>query len=35
MLSEMAERSLRKQAEIEATDSVDLDTYLQDYFAQQ
>ena len=35
MLTEMAERSLRKQTEIEAADSLGFDEYLQEYFRQQ
>ena len=35
MLSELAERSLARQAEIEAEDRLDLDGYLQAYFNQQ
>jgi len=34
MLAEMAERSLRKQAEIEASDSLSFDEYLEKYFMQ-
>jgi glutamate--cysteine ligase len=34
MLEEMAERSLRKQAEIEAADDMGFDEYLQQYFSQ-
>jgi len=34
MLTEMSERSLRRQAEIEAADNIDFDTYLQAYFDQ-
>lgn len=34
MLTELAERSLQKQAEIEAADSVDFDSFLQQYFLQ-
>jgi glutamate--cysteine ligase len=34
MLSEMAERSLRKQAEIEAADNLTIDEYLEAYFKQ-
>ena len=34
MLTEMANRSLRKQAEIEAADTMGFDEYLQEYFGQ-
>ncbi|MFO7593978.1 MAG: glutamate--cysteine ligase [Pseudomonadota bacterium] len=34
MLTEMAERSLQKQKEIEAADNVDFDRFLKDYFSQ-